>query len=428
MNDAQGNYEMRTRRRTECLKEAVVASFCKPAAEVAEGLAEFSLSDWQRVLFWLDASGLALYLLDRLRSLGLQHCLPQPVLARLCQNLHDNQERTAALFSEAVAVSSALRQKHIPCALLKGITLSPESVPDSTLRCQLDLDILVAEKDAIAAQQVVMDLGYRLHAVSGNTLEFKAGMSGDPDIGNLYKLRPQRSLELHLLSGAAKSWGHTQQDQLTRARPRSIRGTMLPSLSPADLFLQQALHLFKHLCSEHTRASWVLEFWRHVLARRVDIAFWREVESLAANEEQASVAIGAATLLATNVFGEFAPEELSRWTMNRLSPAVRLWIETYGRRTLLADFPGSKLYLLLRSHLRSDSDAAQASLRRLVFPTRLPARITQGEAGERLVSRLKRAQIEVRFLLFRLRFHVVEGVRYAIESSRWQRRLAGMTQ
>jgi hypothetical protein len=428
MNDAQADYEMRTLRRTQCLREAVIATFCKPAAEVAEGLAEFSLSDWQRVLFWLDASGLALYLLDRLRSLGLQHCLPQPILKRLRQNLDDNQERTAALFNEAVAVSSALRQKHISCALLKGITLSPESVPDSTLRCQLDLDILVAENHAMAAQQAVTDLGYRLHAVSGNTLEFKAGVSADPDIGNLYKLRPQRSLELHVLPRPTKGSGHARQDRLTRALPRCIQGTMLPALSPADLFLQQALHLFKHLCSEHTRASWVLEFWRHVQARRNDIAFWREVESLAADEAQGNVAIGAATLLASNIFGGFAPEELPRWTADRLSPAVRLWIETYGLRVLLADFPGSKLYLLLRSHLRADSGAARASLRRLVFPTRLPPRITQGEAGERLTSRLKRAQIEVRFLLFRLRFHVIEGVRYAIESSRWQRRLAGMTQ
>jgi hypothetical protein len=427
MHDAQANSEMTTRRRTQRLKEVVLAAFSSERPEVSASLGEFSARDWQKTLFWLDASGLALYLVDRLASLDLLHSLPEVILARLQQNLRDNRERTDVLIKESIAVGTALQQQDISFALLKGVTLAPESVPDTALRCQLDLDFLVAENDAGAAKNILLRLGYRLHAVCGNTLEFKAGMSTTPDLKMLYQTRPQRSLELHLLPAAANGIHPAQLDRLARAQLRSFQGKLLPALSPADLFLQQALHLFKHICGEHTRASWVLEFWRHIQARRGDVTFWDEVESLAEAEGQANIAVGAVTLLATRTFGEIAPPQLSRWTTDPLPPAVRLWIETYGKRALLTDFPGTKLYLLLRGHLRPGDVGRRASLRSLVPPLRLPPRITHRGAAESLPARLRRFFIEARFVLFRLRFHLVEGLRYAVESSRWQRRLTGIT-
>ena len=33
---------------------------------------------------------------------------------------------------------------------------------------------------------------------------------------------------------------------------------------------------------------------------------------------------------------------------------------------------------------------------------------------------------QLRFILFRLRFHVVEGLHYLVEASRWKRRLAAL--
>jgi hypothetical protein len=427
MNLAEANSKMSSSNRTSRLKEAVIASFREPAPEVAERLGAFSVRDWEKALFWLDASGFALYLLDRLTALGLQHLLPEPLLARLQQNLHDNRARTTALFEEAVTVSYAFQRKQISFALLKGVTLVPVSVPDSSLRYQWDLDFLIAEKDAMVVQEILQDFGYTLHAVSGETWEFKAGVSGMPDISNIYKVRPYRSLELHLLPAAGNNGSSEGQDRLARAELRRIRGETLTTLSPEDLFVQQALHLFKHICSEYTRASWVLEYWRHVLARRDDAAFWRDVKSIAENEPQADVSIGAVTLLATQFFGEFAPEELKRWTVDRLSPAVRLWIETYGRRALLTEFPGSKLYLILQQQLHVDRGADQAA-RRLLFPIHMPPKITHGEIGKGLLSRLMSYRAQSDFIFVRLRFHVVEGLRYVVESSRWQRRLTGMTQ
>ena len=117
----------------------------------------------------------------------------------------------------------------------------------------------------------------------------------------------------------------------------------------------------------HTRASWVHEFWRHVQARRDDTRFWLEVERIAAIEPQAEIAMAAVVLLSKLTFGGAAPDSLERWTADRLPHKVRLWVETFGIRVLLADSPGNKLYLILRQELR-DGTANRPAIRRLVFP------------------------------------------------------------
>jgi hypothetical protein len=412
----------RSASRSQRLKDAVLTCFYESAPEIQARLAEFTSRDWERILFWLDISGLALYLFDRLVQLEIENSLPESIRLRLENNLIENRERTAALFQEASAISLAMASKRISFALLKGVTLTPESVPDCTLRCQTDLDFLVDLRDASAARSVLTEFGYAPHAFSGRTIEFKAGTHNKPDIRNIYRVHSHRAAELHLLA-VPKNDGSLICDRLTRARERCFDGIMIPALSPADSLVQQGLHLFKHLCGEYTRASWVLEFWRHVQFRRGDLDFWNEVKSVAETEPQTYVALGASILLATLAFGgESAPEALIGWTIDRLPFPVRLWIEAYGYRVLTAGSPGSKLYLILRQQLPRGSEM-KANLVRLVFPLHMPPPITIGEPGERLVTRLGRYRIEVSHIFARFLFHLVEGMRYAVEASRWQKRL-----
>jgi hypothetical protein len=411
------------RSRSQRLKEAILASFYSPASEVQIRFDGFTASDWERIFFWLDISGLALYLLDRLILLERELCLPESVRQRLERNLIENRARTEELFKEAVAISHAMESQHISFAVLKGITLAPDSVPDCALRSQTDLDFLVASGDAGAAQRVLQEFGYTARAFSGRTIEFKAGALGNPDIGNIYRVHSQRAAELHLLADSKNNKG-LKCDRLTRARARCFDGMMIPALVPADALVQQGLHLFKHLCGEHTRASWVLEFWRHVQSRRGDLGFWNEVKSVAEAEPQASVALGASTLLATLAFGgESAPEALTRWTIDCLPFAVRLWVETYGCRVLTAGSPGNKLYLILRQQL-PQSHGATTNFLHLVFPLHLPPPITSSQPGEGFMTRLGRCRIEISHVFARMLFHLVEGMRYAVEAARWQRRLA----
>ncbi len=429
MKNAQVNIETMTKSRSLRLKEAVIASFWEPAPSLRARFTEFSLADWQKAMYWLDVSGLALYLFDRLKTLELQDCLPSTILWRLRRNHADNSERADSLFTEAVAVNHSFKSRNIVFAFLKGVTLPSESVPDITLRCQVDLDILIRESDAVCVNECLRAHGYELDVISGSTWEFKAGITGLSTIEDIYRVRPERAIDLRVLPEKKNPDAMLPgSDLLDRAKLRSIQGVPLPALSPADIFVQQAVHLFKHMCSEHSRASWVLEFWRHISARRNDAAFWRQVEFIAAGEPQAGLAVGAAVLLTSLVFGPCAPEQIEHWSLDRLSPAVCLWIQMYGRHTLLADNPHSKLYLLLLRELRPNSAAERTVRRRLIFPIHMPQRITRGGPDEPIASRLRRYRAQARFATVRLIFHVAEGLRLAFESIRWQRRLAEVTQ
>jgi hypothetical protein len=418
-------FESRAASRAKRLKDAVLGCFTVPARQTEDPFADFVLRDWERILYWLDISGLALYLLVRMKELKLEDRLPGSIRVRLEQNLVENRERTEALFQEAAAITEALQRQEVSFALLKGMTLTPESVPDAALRWQIDLDFLVAACDATAARHVLMTFGYALRAVCGNTMEFSAGESSAPDMRKIYRVHSQRALELHLLSTTPGRDG-LRRDRLSRIDVRNFGGVRIPTLARADIFVQQALHLFKHLCGEHTRASWVLEFARHLAARRNDRTFWREVECVAAYEAQGEIALGAAVLLSQLIFPDAEPVPLAEQAVAKLPSKVRLWIESFGKRVLLADSPGNKLYLILRKELK-DGNEHRKAIRRLVFPSRLPPPITHGAKSEKLGSRLVRYWSEVQHVMVRLRFHIVEGFRYAIELSRWERRLSGIS-
>lgn len=417
--------EIGERGRAARLKDAVLASVYEARPSVEARLREFNVRDWKRAKYWLDVSGLALYFFERIEAMHLETCLPESLLLELRANLEENRRRTAALLEEAVKVTQALCHLGIECAVLKGATFPSESVPDPTLRSQMDLDLLIREADIRRTEACLAGFGYSLDAASGGTWEFKAGPSGKSSLKNLYQVRPERALEVHVQQDGLHG---VHPDRLARSEWRLIRGHLLPALSPAELFLLQSRHLFKHMCSEHTRASWVLEFWRHITARRNDVAFWREVECLAAEEPGSAVAVGAAVQLTSLIFGPCAPSELARWSIDKLPTGICLWIHLYGRRILLSRRPGSKLYLLLRREVNRNSAAEKSERRRLLLPFHRPQRITRKADQESVFWTLRRIWIEIRFTVRRLRFHVWEGCALAFESIRWQRRNGGLSQ
>jgi hypothetical protein len=191
-------------------------------------------------------------------------------------------------------------------------------------------------------------------------------------------------------------------------------------LSPVDLLLGQGMHAYKHICSEFSRTAHLLEFRRHVLLRRDDESFWAELQARAEENPRACLGLGVVTLLITRVMGNFAPAALTGWTVKRLPLAVRLWVKLYGRRVAFGTFPGSKLYLILQIELESAGIQAKRSLRQSLLPRRLPPPVTRPSADETLGVRIRRYRMQLHFILLRLRFHLVEGLRYIWESYRWR--------
>jgi Uncharacterised nucleotidyltransferase len=400
------------------MREAALLIFCDPVPHQCFRLQNLSEREWRRLLHWLDISGLALYFIDRIVELELTDWLRPHVLARLQENLADNTERTRGMIAESIAIQQEFQAAHLSYAKLKGLSLWPSSVPRPELRSQFDLDFLVAEDSALAARKILEQRGYRLYIVSGRSWEFKLNEKPGGSLKDLYKALPSHAVELHIESNVP---GHSSP--LGRAEKRELHGYSMPVLSPVDLFLGQGLHAYKHVCSEFSRVAHLLEFRRHVLLRREDHAFWSALQSAAGQNRRTCMGLGVVTLLIEHVMGDFAPAALRNWTVECLPRSARLWVERYGRRAVFGGHPGSKLYLLLQKELEAVGVPAKRSLRQILLPVRLPPLVIRAFPNETLAVRLSRYRLQLRFIRFRLRFHIVEGLRYAWESRRWRRRI-----
>lgn len=400
----------------QLLREAVLLLFRDPWPGQCSRLRNLSASQWRSLLHWLDISGLALYFFDRVSELRLRNWLPPPVLARLHRNLIDNTARTRGMIAESAALQCEFQQANLPYAALKGITLWPIATPRPEFRSQFDLDFLIAETAAPEARQILERRGYRLYAISGRSWEFKRNERPGLSLKDLYKDLPSYAVELHVEADAPG-----RPSLLQRLEYRELRGVEMPVLSPVDLFLGHGLHVYKHICSEFFRASHLLEFRRHVLARRDDNAFWSALQSVAGDNPRAVLGLGVATLLITRVMGDFAPDALTSWTVDRLPPAARMWIQVHGRRVALSSFPGSKLYLLLQRELESAGVPTKRSTAKALLPSRLPPAVIRPFPNEAFPVRVARYRMQLQFILLRLHFHSVEGLRYAWEARRWRR-------
>jgi hypothetical protein len=405
------------------LREAVLLTFCEPLPAKHSRLLHLSPKDWEDLLCWLDTSGLALYFFDRLDELGLLETLPLAVIKRLQQSFTDNSGRINAMIAESVKIQRRFQEAGLSYAVLKGFSLWPISVPNLELRSQLDLDFLVEERGAGEARSILEDFGYRLHAISGRSWELKVDENRPPSLNNLYKAGVSRTAELHLESSSRSG-----PSLLSRIQRLPFHGVLMPVLSPVDLLLGQGLHLYKHVSSEFARTAHLIEFRRHVIARFDDDAFWAQLRHRVSNEPEASLRLGVVIFLISRAMGEFAPPALSSWTVDHLPANARLWVDLYGCRSALASFPGSKLYLLLEKELESEGLAAKRSLREALLPRRLPPAISHSIAGEALRERASRYCWQLHFIFFRLRFHVIEGVRYLYESIFWRHYRSGLSQ
>jgi hypothetical protein len=195
----------------------------------------------------------------------------------------------------------------------------------------------------------------------------------------------------------------------------------MPVLSPVDLFLGQAFHASKDISGPFLRASHLLEFYRHVLARHDDIGFWEKLRQHASDDRRACLAIGMVTYLITSVWGDFAPRALTSWTVEQLAAPVRLWLDLYGKAAIFQVPPGTKRYLRLRQEMEMALGVSGGTSGLSVLSFGLPHAVIQGAPGETLSTKLVRYRVQARFLASRLRFHLIEGLRFVVESRRWRR-------
>ena len=402
------------------LAEAVVASFRQSRDEAIRDLSRFNASAWRKTWYWLDASGLPLYFLQRAEQAGFIDAIDDATVLRLRGKHQTNRERTAALFEEFIAINRAFLHERVIYANLKGFTLTPHSCPSPELRLQLDLDFLVPGQYLKKCRAVLESRGYELTGVNASSWEFKAGRWSTSSNIDPYRANACRSVELHFNLDGMTRRPVPFDERLDRLSVWHYQGHSFPTLSPQDQIIAQALHLLSHLRNASTRPAWLLEFQRHASFYKDDVLFWSEVRELARVHPLIPVALGVSVISTRELFGSFKPASIADWAEHAVPPGVRLWLQRFGRRAIMADFPGTKLYLLLNRELNLGPGQTSHNASSGLLPALRVPRLFDSRPPENFHDRVRAQWMQLRYVLFRLRFHAVESIRALWAATTWK--------
>jgi hypothetical protein len=408
----------------QLIRQSLLLIICESHPPNCAWLRSLTPGQWRSLLRWLDLSGLALYFFDRIAKSQWADHLPDEVFSALERRLIENTQRTRSMIEESIAIQRQFQKSGLCYAVVKGLSLWPNSVPSPELRLQFDSDYLLADEDMQEAQSILMRRGYLPRTSSERCWKFIRNEQRWLTLKDVYKDTGSWAVELHDVPA-----GSVQTSPLLSLERRELFGLSMPTLSPIDVFLRQGLHAYKDVCSQFFRIALLVDFYRHVLFYHDDDAFWKALHREAKGNPRAALGLGVVTLLITQVIGEFAPEALTHWTVDRLPRPARLWVTTYGRRSVLGSFPGSKLYRLLVRDLEAEEIPTGLSLRQSPIPSRLTAHpklsFRKESFSDRIIRfvRLIPYRMQLDLIPSRLRFYGVEGLRLAWEARRWRRLL-----
>lgn len=396
----------------------------------ASALAKFHLHDWESTFHWLDSSGLTLYLLERLKSIGATESLPAPVLARFEKNLADNRRRVENMTTEFSLLNNRFGQAGLNYAAIKGFSLVPEYCPNAVLRAPSDLDYLVDKPSLPVAKRVLEEAGYCPQAFSD--MEFKFGRSSSriPTVSDdPYSPQTELLVELHLAFWNRKANRvplNEPQFRLNQTIKHDWRGLRFPALKPEDAFVLQILHVFQHTLECWVKLCWLLEIGHFLRARLSDDQFWarvdarmREVPCLA---EFAAVVMG----LAERTFAAPMPPIAAKWTQCLRLPA-RLWLENYGRRWAFEEHPydsstlfsAGKLALFLHREFIPDVEVRREVTQQRLLPWKRPEQIAV-PTDKTVANSWTQRRLQWQFVVHRLMFHLGSTSQYLLETRRWR--------
>lgn len=392
------------------LAKAIVRSFSQSAS--AALISSFKESDWRSVGTWLDTSGIALYFLHQLKELHIEDSIPRAVLAGLEVKARQHERQVNEQFEEFTATVDLLRRNRIPFAVQKGYSLIPDYSPDPKLRLQLDFDLLVETEAVSACNQLLFARGYQLINQITNCChhewQLRKGETGIPKLADLYKPKGEFTIEVHSKLAPAVPQVVTS---------KQVRGVTFPALPKTEVFVEQCLHVFRHLRGEQTRLSWILEYSNFVRCHPKDEDFWSKIKIHCDEDPAFACAFVCLHSLATHLFGESAPQRFADLNGKYATDGVRKWLSRYAWKVALAEFPGTKLYLLLERELIENQQEWQRMARKAIIPLHRPPRVM---ASTQIVSRKKYSQGRLRHVIARAIFHAREACRVSYELVRWK--------
>jgi hypothetical protein len=378
----------------------------------------------EKLLRWMDRSGIALSLLGRLRT--YKAGIAEDWHEALNQRFAKNVTRTLEMLEEAKLLQRAFRSFDVKATLLKGFTLCPDFCDDLFLRHQVDFDFLVAPDRVHAAAEALRCCGYETaHLNETGESCFLTPLQHIPSPkDDLYAPQKQRQVDLHLSLWEPISWLQVEvpEDCLEYARPQNCDGIECLSLTLEDKFLLQTIHAFRHSFRSWVRVSWLLEIGHCMETHLHDDRFWNAVVRRAGHSRMNKSVFAFVLGLVHRMFGTPIPSVLRAWTEEAMSVSLRAWLDHFAVEWAVSDWPGSLKNVFLAAEFIPD-----AQLRKQYWHTRLFPRKAQTSIGAMRAANgnllLQWQAARLGYLAGRARTHAKNILALPWQQLRWKRAL-----
>jgi hypothetical protein len=401
----------------------------KTSAHVGE-LAGFRDREWKQGVSWLHDTGLALYLLQKLKRGNVTDIVPKATLSRLEENLAANRRRVIYMASQFEFLNQKLSAAGVRYAAVKGFSLVPQFCPDASLRHQSDFDYLIDHQSLPLAQTVLEEAGYFLSKHKANEFVFlMPSRAIPPPDDEQYEAHAPHAVELRVAFWDSDFHGvflTGPRFSVDNTRTQRWQNSVFPALPEEDAFLLQVIHAFNHVLTGGVRMAWLYEIGYFLSQRSTDELLWQRVERRIGEDALLREIVVVVTELSAHFFKAPLPTTSIIWAQ-KLDPAVRIWINNYARTWVFAKnrvdqlglFSAAKVVLFLHQQYLPDASRRHQMRIRLLPLEQLFQRAGSITGKSSANDGGRRRQLK--HALIRFLFHATAGLRYLWEIPRWRR-------
>jgi hypothetical protein len=401
----------------------------KTSAHVGE-LAGFRNREWKQGVSWLHDTGLALYLLQKLKQGNVTDIVPKATLSRLEENLAANRRRVIYMASQFEFLNQKLSAAGVRYAAVKGFSLVPQFCPDASLRHQSDFDYLIDHQSLPLAQTVLEEAGYFLSKHKANEFVFlMPSRAIPPPDDEQYEAHAPHAVELRVAFWDSDFHGvflTGPRFSVDNTRTQRWQNSVFPALPEEDAFLLQVIHAFNHVLTGGVRMAWLYEIGYFLSQRSTDELLWQRVERRIGEDALLREIVVVVTELSAHFFKAPLPTTSIIWAQ-KLDPAVRIWINNYARTWVFAKnrvdqlglFSAAKVVLFLHQQYLPDASRRHQMRIRLLPLEQLFQRAGSITGKSSANDGGRRRQLK--HALIRFLFHATAGLRYLWEIPRWRR-------
>jgi hypothetical protein len=299
-------------------RELVLAIHCCRAA-FARGEASVVLSDAQ--LDW--SLFLRLVRFHRVQGLAWSALTEQrdQVPREIAEALADDAAAIAAAnLRNAVECRNLLadfERAEVPLLFMKGLTLGALAYGNATIKAAIDIDLLVAEQQLVAAARLLQRRGYELNYPDIPSERLRAWHRERKESA---WVRPAEAspIDLHTRLSDNRALIPSLSVHSPRQSVEVAKGIALPTLGPDELFAYLCVH---GASSAWFRLKWIADFAALLHGRSGD-----ELDRLCRRSQKlgAGRAAGQALLLADSLFGSLEANAALREVLNE--DAANRWL------------------------------------------------------------------------------------------------------